>query len=89
MIVTLDSTIAQRIATSEPGHWIRVYLQVVGTGSARIGTRKADLENAGPGYAQQGLTLSSSDGVQVFPWMGDMWAIGSVAGMLIDVEVVG
>ncbi len=86
MIVNFDAETPKAIGNFA---WYRnVYIQVIGSGTLRLSTEKETLQRSGPAYAQQGLAITSTDGIKRFPWRGSLWGMASAGNVLANIEIV-
>lgn len=85
--VTLDNRVARQIDYLE--RWGRVIISVNGPGTVFIAPTKETLEMTGPLGQQQGApyTAANTTPPKDVPWVGELWAIASAAGTLVDFEI--
>lgn len=71
--------------------WTYFYIQVFGPGTVRLACTERELispEPAGAGPLH-GLQVTAAMGILPFRWKGALWGIGSVAGVVADMQFPG
>jgi hypothetical protein len=76
---------ARAICNLEDWGW--VFIQVITPGILRLGKDKDVLENPGPGGVAGGFAVIAP-AVFHTRWRGPLWAIGSVGGVMAEIEVL-
>lgn len=67
--------------------WTRIHLQVRDASTIYFGTKRNDLEVAGPGGQQGGLSITQADKIVTLPWIGPLYMIGSNPNSLIEIAI--
>lgn len=80
-----SKTPAQLIASFEA--WTRIHLQVRDASTVFIANKRNDLEVAGPGGQQGGLSLVAAAGIVSLPWIGPLYVLGSNPNSLIEIAI--
>ena len=80
-----NRTPATLIASFEA--WTRIHLQVRDASTVYVANNRTDLETAGPGGQQGGLSLTAAAGIVSIPWIGPLYMFGSNPNSLIEVAI--
>ena len=80
-----NKTPATLIASFEA--WTRIHLQVRDASTIYVANKRTDLEVAGPGGQQGGLSITAAAGIVSIPWIGPLYLFGSNPNSLIEVAV--
>ena len=67
--------------------WTRIHLQVRDASTVYVANNKNDLETAGPGGQQGGLSIAAAAGIVSLPWIGPLYMLGSNPNSLIEIAI--
>lgn len=80
-----NRTPATLIASFES--WTRIHLQVRDASTIFVANKRNDLEIAGPGGQQGGLSIALAAGIVTLPWIGPLYLFGSNPNSLVEIAI--